>query len=384
MVAAASAVPEGPLEPEISKDVYIHLAAEDPAPTTPKPLPPRKHYKIIVIKPPTAPPPVVATTRATNVETLIYVLVPKSVAPTAPPTTPRPPSKHEVFFVRYKAGKEFDKTIGSVTTPTSALTSTPTSTPTSTLVPLSKALKAKVEERSEQSSREQPLSDVSLDQTPEASRIAMRTGLSSHAPDEDENELDAEMVADPDATNDVLGVSASEILRSWRRSQGDLLHFDEDLKRTARSHSASSAAETGADEERARGSVESETSRDQAEGGSGDVDTAIDGCRDTLAVSPEDLNDALDGSRQMPGGPDFLAVLARRVHYGRGDSKGPPRCREKAGKPFALSDFKAADDVTKPAEKSVKATEEGEEREHNGHPDASMKFSTRYADPLNI
>lgn len=70
--------------------------------------PPQKHYKIVFIKAPspaTAAPPVLPPVQQNEEKTLVYVLVKKQdepeeiVIPTAAPT---PPSKPEVYFIRYK------------------------------------------------------------------------------------------------------------------------------------------------------------------------------------------------------------------------------------------------------------------------------------------
>lgn len=70
--------------------------------------PPQKHYKIVFIKAPTQPIPTVPTIPVQPLDeekTLVYVLVkkpedpPKLVIPTPPST---PPSKPEVYFIRYK------------------------------------------------------------------------------------------------------------------------------------------------------------------------------------------------------------------------------------------------------------------------------------------
>jgi hypothetical protein len=73
---------------------------------------PRKHYKIIFIKAPSAPSvsQQVAAAQAQNSEkTLIYVLVkkPDEINFEAPePSSPLAPSKPEVYFIKYKTQKE--------------------------------------------------------------------------------------------------------------------------------------------------------------------------------------------------------------------------------------------------------------------------------------
>jgi hypothetical protein len=74
---------------------------------------PRKHYKIIFIKAPSAPSisQQVAAAQAQNSEkTLIYVLVKKpediSNFEAPEPSSPLAPSKPEVYFIKYKTQKE--------------------------------------------------------------------------------------------------------------------------------------------------------------------------------------------------------------------------------------------------------------------------------------
>ncbi|XP_062701162.1 uncharacterized protein LOC109397684 isoform X1 [Aedes albopictus] len=98
--------------PIIHKHVYVHVPPpEDEVPTTRKPItvpPPQKHYKIVFIKAPSPPsqaPPVIPPLPQNEEKTLVYVLVKKQeeqpdiVIPTPAPT---PPSKPEVYFIRYK------------------------------------------------------------------------------------------------------------------------------------------------------------------------------------------------------------------------------------------------------------------------------------------
>uniref|UniRef100_A0A182IWE2 DUF243 domain-containing protein n=1 Tax=Anopheles atroparvus TaxID=41427 RepID=A0A182IWE2_ANOAO len=98
--------------PIIHKHVYVHVPPPEPEyQTTRKPFvvpPPQKHYKIVFIKapsPPTVAPPVLPPVQQNEEKTLVYVLVKKQdepeeiVIPTAAPT---PPSKPEVYFIRYK------------------------------------------------------------------------------------------------------------------------------------------------------------------------------------------------------------------------------------------------------------------------------------------
>uniref|UniRef100_A0AAG5DBS2 DUF243 domain-containing protein n=1 Tax=Anopheles atroparvus TaxID=41427 RepID=A0AAG5DBS2_ANOAO len=102
--------------PIIHKHVYVHVPPPEPEyqttrrpPTRPFVVPPpQKHYKIVFIKapsPPTVAPPVLPPVQQNEEKTLVYVLVKKQdepeeiVIPTAAPT---PPSKPEVYFIRYK------------------------------------------------------------------------------------------------------------------------------------------------------------------------------------------------------------------------------------------------------------------------------------------
>ncbi|XP_063373660.1 uncharacterized protein LOC134661478 [Cydia amplana] len=101
--------------PQIFKHFYVHAAPEEtelPRPRQPVVLPaPQKHYKIIFIK---TPAPVVGSTQFVPVQqqneekTIVYVLVKKpEVAEdiVVPKIEQKPPSKPEVFFIKYK-GKE--------------------------------------------------------------------------------------------------------------------------------------------------------------------------------------------------------------------------------------------------------------------------------------
>ncbi|XP_063546770.1 uncharacterized protein LOC134754396 [Cydia strobilella] len=101
--------------PQIFKHFYVHAAPEEPElprPRQPVVLPaPQKHYKIIFIK---TPAPVVGSTQFVPVQqqneekTIVYVLVKKPEAAediVVPKIEQKPPSKPEVFFIKYK-GKE--------------------------------------------------------------------------------------------------------------------------------------------------------------------------------------------------------------------------------------------------------------------------------------
>lgn len=70
--------------------------------------PPQKHYKIVFIKapsPPTPAPPVIPPLQQNEEKTLVYVLVKKQEEPEEiiiPTPAATPPSKPEVYFIRYK------------------------------------------------------------------------------------------------------------------------------------------------------------------------------------------------------------------------------------------------------------------------------------------
>lgn len=100
--------------PIIHKHVYIHIPPPEPdysAPEVPMETiqPVQKHYRIIFIKAPTMSVPTSAQLPAiqavTEEKTIVYVLVKKPdnsqpITTTAPITTP--PSKPEVYFIRYR------------------------------------------------------------------------------------------------------------------------------------------------------------------------------------------------------------------------------------------------------------------------------------------
>uniref|UniRef100_A0A182SJ91 DUF243 domain-containing protein n=1 Tax=Anopheles maculatus TaxID=74869 RepID=A0A182SJ91_9DIPT len=98
--------------PIIHKHVYVHVPPPEPEyVTTRKPVvvpPPQKHYKIVFIKapsPPTPAPPVLPPIQQNEEKTLVYVLVKKQDEPeeiVIPTVAPTPPSKPEVYFIRYK------------------------------------------------------------------------------------------------------------------------------------------------------------------------------------------------------------------------------------------------------------------------------------------
>lgn len=100
----------------ITKNVYIHVPPEEPqeyAPSQSIEVPiPKKHYKIVFIKAPTAPTPTLPTIPVQPQDehkTLVYVLVKKPEPqkqieiPTPEPTQP---SKPEVYFIKYKQAEK--------------------------------------------------------------------------------------------------------------------------------------------------------------------------------------------------------------------------------------------------------------------------------------
>lgn len=104
--------PPPPQPPMITKNFYVHLPPEDEedfrAPQVIQPPPPRKHYKLIFIKAPEAPKytaPVIAPQSQDEHKTLVYVLVKKPDEQPdiqVPNVEPTPPSKPEVYFIKYK------------------------------------------------------------------------------------------------------------------------------------------------------------------------------------------------------------------------------------------------------------------------------------------
>ncbi|KAE8747300.1 Cuticle Protein Tweedle 2 [Frankliniella occidentalis] len=112
----AYGVPATRQEPTVHKHIYVHLAPQEHEVQAPRArptfAPPQKHYKIVFIKAPTPPTPTQQTVELPpqdEEKTLIYVLVKKpeeqpEVKVNVPP--PTPPSKPEVYFIKYKAQKE--------------------------------------------------------------------------------------------------------------------------------------------------------------------------------------------------------------------------------------------------------------------------------------
>lgn len=98
--------------PIVSKHVYVHVAPEEPEQQRPAriiaPSQPRKHYKIVFIKAPSAPSYSAAQLQLPQQDqekTLIYVLVKRpddQPSLTVNAARPSAPSKPEVYFIRYK------------------------------------------------------------------------------------------------------------------------------------------------------------------------------------------------------------------------------------------------------------------------------------------
>ncbi|XP_017869525.1 PREDICTED: ataxin-2 homolog [Drosophila arizonae] len=104
--------------PVVSKDIYVHVPpAEEPEERYPQPVlpvgPPRKHYRIVFIKAPT-PSVSKAAVRVQQApveeKTIIYVLTkkpdPLELQTAIEEAAPKPISKPEVFFIKYKTQEE--------------------------------------------------------------------------------------------------------------------------------------------------------------------------------------------------------------------------------------------------------------------------------------
>ncbi|XP_064550736.1 mediator of RNA polymerase II transcription subunit 15 [Drosophila montana] len=104
--------------PVVSKDIYVHVPpAEEPEDRYPQPVlpagPPRKHYRIVFIKAPT-PSISKAAVRVQQApveeKTIIYVLTkkpdPLELQTAIEEAAPKPISKPEVFFIKYKTQEE--------------------------------------------------------------------------------------------------------------------------------------------------------------------------------------------------------------------------------------------------------------------------------------
>lgn len=105
-----------PPEPEITKSVFVHLPPDGdnelPQPQVLPVQPPKKHYKIIFIKAPEPPKfnaPIIPPQPQDEHKTLVYVLVKKpdeqqQIELPVPEATP--PSKPEVYFIKYKQNEK--------------------------------------------------------------------------------------------------------------------------------------------------------------------------------------------------------------------------------------------------------------------------------------
>ncbi|XP_029734209.1 uncharacterized protein LOC109397735 [Aedes albopictus] len=107
-----------PQQTVVQKHIYVHVPPQEPEETRAQQIVsqgvPRKHYKIIFIKTPNVQPSAaqIALQQAQQEEkTIVYVLVkkPDEQADINIPQLPAlPPSKPEVYFIKYKANKAFD------------------------------------------------------------------------------------------------------------------------------------------------------------------------------------------------------------------------------------------------------------------------------------
>ncbi|XP_001660099.2 uncharacterized protein LOC5571996 isoform X2 [Aedes aegypti] len=111
-----------PQQTVVQKHIYVHVPPQEPEETRAQQIVsqgvPRKHYKIIFIKTPNVQPSAaqIALQQAQQEEkTIVYVLVkkPDEQADINIPQLPSlPPSKPEVYFIKYKANKAFDANVG--------------------------------------------------------------------------------------------------------------------------------------------------------------------------------------------------------------------------------------------------------------------------------
>lgn len=112
--------------PQIFKHFYIHAAPEEPEVARPRqPItlpPPQKHYKIIFIKTPSQPayvPQQIPLPPQNEEKTIVYVLVEKPEEQqdiVIPKAEPKPPSKPEVFFIKYKSKEDSQAVINNIVT----------------------------------------------------------------------------------------------------------------------------------------------------------------------------------------------------------------------------------------------------------------------------
>ncbi|XP_026730577.1 eukaryotic peptide chain release factor GTP-binding subunit-like [Trichoplusia ni] len=109
---------------QIFKHFYVHAAPEDPEPPRPRaPIvlpPPQKHYKIIFVKTPSeaSSQQVIAPVQPQHEEkTIVYVLVKKPDEPkdlVLPKIEQKPPSKPEVYFIKYKNKEDSQAVINNI------------------------------------------------------------------------------------------------------------------------------------------------------------------------------------------------------------------------------------------------------------------------------
>lgn len=109
---------------QVYKHFYVHSAPEEPEPPKPRtPIvlpPPQKHYKIIFVKTPTEsqrPQTVVPVQPPNEEKTIVYVLVKKPEEQpevVVPKVEQKPPSKPEVFFIKYKNKEDSQAVINNI------------------------------------------------------------------------------------------------------------------------------------------------------------------------------------------------------------------------------------------------------------------------------
>lgn len=112
--------------PQIFKHFYVHAAPEEPEVAKPRQAitlpPPQKHYKIIFIKAPIQSayvPPYIPAPQQNEEKTIVYVLVQKPEEQqdiVIPKVEPKPPSKPEVFFIKYNSKEDSKAVIDNIVT----------------------------------------------------------------------------------------------------------------------------------------------------------------------------------------------------------------------------------------------------------------------------
>ncbi|XP_072930517.1 uncharacterized protein [Epargyreus clarus] len=110
--------------PQIYKHFYVHAAPEEPEiPKHRQPIvlpPPQKHYKIIFIKTPSQPaaaPQFIPVQQQNEEKTIVYVLVKKpedAQNVVLPKIEPKPPTKPEVFFIKYNNKQDSQAVINNI------------------------------------------------------------------------------------------------------------------------------------------------------------------------------------------------------------------------------------------------------------------------------